>query len=463
MRLGFISHTDYSHKLTRTPFGEITNAINLRNTLEMGGVELSKILDVYELFGIHDLQGEDVKLLDEMQKMNQELAKNTDDIVEDFNNALTARFLENVERGALSNEDTVFYYLTPPHYLYAMLGTGLHKKYPVLSRCYCYHSSIFDDTLCNNVAYNKSTLCLSQSLLGVLECLKKDMPFWKTGYLPCIAPEESNFVDTMHSDDRAKEKAVYLNKVAEDMGKSAFYDEKMFVIGYPARFLRCKNVEFLIEAGYQLQKKYPNVVIVLKGDHCPYWDYGVFYNHKLSQILKSVQNEKWFLWDKNFTPYPDVLKIFSLFDLCTFLSGSEMASNTILELLSLGVPTIVPKATDYPYLYEGMVEYVEAGPMIQGVVNFMQPRLDSLLEKIESLIINEEKRKELGKRARSIALQRFNAEKTRKRMPLFVKAAHSIFYGNSDAGEYKKKLQELLYQDIEEYGLKDAFDKFCTH
>jgi glycosyltransferase involved in cell wall biosynthesis len=463
MRLGFIGHTNYSHKLIKSPFGEITNALKLRSALSRSDLELSELSDIYELFGINDLQGEDVKQLDEMQKMNQDLAQNSDEIIEDFNNPLTKRFLQNVKRALHPDENTVLYYLTPPNYLYAVLGTGLHKQYPVISRCYCWHPSTFGDTLGDNVAYEKTALCVSQSLLGVLECLKKGMPPWKVAYLPNTAPEETRFVESMLPEDRLESKVSYLNEIAERMGKKQCYDEKTFVIGYPVRFLRCKNVELLIEAAYQLQKKYPHIVIVLKGNYSPYWDHGSMYSHKLSQILRTVQGEPWFLWDESFTPYPEVLKTFSLFDLCTFLSGSEIASNTLLELLSLGIPTLAPKATVYPYLYHDMLEYVDVAGMVEGTIHFMQPRIDSLVAKIESFIVDEEKGRRLGKRAREIAQRRFGAEQVNKRMPLFVKAAHSIFHGAADAEECKETLKNLLYQDIEEYGLKDAFDKFCTH
>ena len=94
--LYLIGHTEYSLSVRSSemslPFGEINNAKKLHKILKNHNIPVSEIYDIYELFGIEDINSSDAALLREMIRINMELASINQEIITDFHHPLTNVF-----------------------------------------------------------------------------------------------------------------------------------------------------------------------------------------------------------------------------------------------------------------------------------------------------------------------------------------------------------------------------------
>ncbi|MFT4554621.1 MAG: glycosyltransferase involved in cell wall biosynthesis [Chlamydiales bacterium] len=451
-----ISHTEHSTMLdpSSVPKGEVNNALKLWNLLTSNGYQVANIQDYHELFGIHSMEDENAQVLESLKKLNIDLAIAGEEMIEESNTPCIQSFLEKISKRTDPTKETILFLLTWHINSLPVIATGIHHRFPLVGKSYCnfpgeYTYSGFPYLEC----YQGPDLLICESLLAAIEGIRVGLPPWKFMYLPHISPPEAVKILALPDEEKASYKERYIQQLAQDNKKDIHYDEDTVVIGYPVRFARRKNVEMLIEAVSELRKSYPNLLLVLKGDYDPEGDFRVQYSDKLSMLMRAAEKEPWFLWDRSFTPYPEVLRIFSCFDICAYISGAESGNNTIIEVASLGVPCIVLNASTCPYMYKDMACFVEAGNQILGVWIYQQPDLKDLKEKLAHFIKSPEERRQFGEKARQIAAERYGAHKTFDRMSLLLEAVHSLHHKDQDFEKYKNLLLEQLHDDLMEYGL----------
>ncbi len=190
--------------------------------------------------------------------------------------------------------------------------------------------------------------------------------------------------------------------------------DKRVVIGCVSRFEYWKNVEFALDAVKELAKRH-DVLLILKGNHPQRELYPKYHVH-LQEKLELYSKEGWLKWDSTFTPYPEVLAEYADFDFCIQPSGSEGASNTVVELLAMGIPVIVLNTSSNPYLFQEGALFAEAHPEVIGTqLPFHEPILSSLIEQTERLMDEKERRIWAG-RAQKIAFERFHPSIAKRRL-----------------------------------------------
>lgn len=451
-----ISHTNYSTQLgsSSIPKGEVNNAQKLYDLLKNQGYCVKKIQDYNELFDIDHLQKENAQILQSITKLNLELAKEGEEIIESSQNHPTKAFLSKVQKCIPDPNNSIILLLTWQTNIFPVIASGIQHQYPFVGKGYCcfpgeYTFSNFPYHKC----YMAPNILLCESLLAPIEGKKIGIPPWKYFYLPHLCPLESEKIFSLSKEEKWNYRKNYLTKIAKENHKEIKIDKETIVIAYPTRFLRRKNVDLLIEAVSELYPQNPNILLVLKGDYDCEGDFNTLYTDKTSMLIRSAQEKPWFLWDRNFTPYPEILNIFSSYDICAYLSGAESGNNTIVEIASLAIPCLILNATTNPYMYKDMALFVEAGEDILGVWIFKQPIIDDLKEKLSLLIQSKKTRESLGKKARQTTLKRYNSQKILKRIPLLLEAAKSYHKKDKNMENYKKLLLNQLCEDFKEYDL----------
>lgn len=171
--------------------------------------------------------------------------------------------------------------------------------------------------------------------------------------------------------------------------------------------------------------------------------------------LDPFLREPWFLWDREPTAHPEILKQFSHFDLCLHLSGAEGASNVVVEFLGLGKPVILLDATTNPYLFKGAACFVKSkGQVTAEPLSYHVPDEQDLFEKIELLVKDREQREAFGKKGKEWAKCRFHPRATLERIPLMLEAARAFRNKASSVEEIRKKMEKQLENDLELYEIQ---------
>lgn len=462
-RVCLIGHSDYSLKMRSAeksmPFGEVNNARKFRQTLLSHGIPVSEVLDIFELFGIDDLNSERAADYFQMLRINIDLARSGVNIITDFNNDISQTFRRNLSKAIAGTANNILLILSWPEKAVTVLATGVQKHYPTIGKEASYvRSDQLAEPFPLNIFSEEVDLVISESLLGAYNCKSFGVPLDKFLYVPNLAPPEARQLLEVSASERRSARNAYLHTVAKAMNKGISIKENAVVIGCPSRFVRRKNIDMLIYACAELYKEDSNIILLLKGDMDAELDTFSLYSEKLYHLLRSVEKEPWFLWDKTHTSYPDVLMTYTCFDICALISGAELASNTIVEVLTLGIPTLLMEASAMPYLYREMAQFVQGGDLCSALWAYPQPRLDDLIEKLRQMVRNSAFRNELGRRAAVLAERRFGEEQLKRRVPLIADAARSFFDTDSRAESFKKCLLDTLREDLKEYALKEPLD-----
>lgn len=140
-------------------------------------------------------------------------------------------------------------------------------------------------------------------------------------------------------------------------------------------------------------KKFPHVMFYWVGDG-PYRDY----------VLSRLQNYENFKWLGSLQ-YPEkVREYLSEIDVYLLLSGIDMSPLTLLEAQLMELPVIATNVGGIPEL------------MVDGKTGFLLNRGDhaALIDKIDILLSDENKRKSMGKEGRKFVMDNFNWQKIAK-------------------------------------------------
>ncbi len=206
----------------------------------------------------------------------------------------------------------------------------------------------------------------------------------------------------------APEKMLYLPHTYVP-SKRKVSKEKRRVIGTVSRLEYGKNCEFAIEAVRRLAEKGHEVVLVLKGDF-PGESLYPEYKTLLTEMLEAYQYEPWLIWEREATPFPEVIEEYTEFDLLLHPSGAEGGSHVVVECLGLGIPCVVLGCSTNPFLFKGLATFVRTtGEMRPAQLPFYTPDLDDLVEKLEQ---------ELPPPDPARVAERFHPDVARERIPL---------------------------------------------
>jgi len=168
-------------------------------------------------------------------------------------------------------------------------------------------------------------------------------------------------------------------------------NDKTIVIGFAARFDPQKDHKNFFEAAKIVHKIYPNVHFLLCGD-------GISWkNEKLKEWIKKsgVKNVTCLLGRRD-----DMKDIYNAIDILSSSSYGEGFPNVIGEAMACGVPCVVTNVGD--------------SAIIVGDTGFVVPpkNPEALAEAIIKVIeMGEEKRKELGRKARDRIKENYSIEK----------------------------------------------------
>lgn len=358
---------------TSSGMGEKSLALNLHRVLQRGGGRVAPIVDILELLG---------EAYEPLARLNYDLADVDLSLVED---------LKCMPK--LPSSDLLLI-LSWSFSVAALFATGIHRTRPTVVNLFVHHP---EERILTQL-YQPADLLITESLLANERAYAYGIDPGKVLYLPHCFPKECA---SIHSSRH------YVNSLAQELGKEVGSQTR--VIGCVSRFEYGKNCEFAVEAVRRLVEKGEDVVLVLKGDfpeESPYPEYRT----RFTEMLETYQNASWLLWDRKWTPFPEVLEEYASFDLLLHPSGAEGGSHVVVECLGLLKPVILLDCSTNPYLFRGVATFVKTeGELNPAMLPFYYPDIEDLVEKLCLNILPPDK---------AAVEARFHEEVLESRLPL---------------------------------------------
>lgn len=427
-RVQIISHTEHTTALgyDQVGMGEIPNSRKLRDFLLAQGYDVPLVWDVYERFGSREA-------VERFAKLNHELCAAGHSLCEDL----------PIGEEVFPAEGIALV-LTYEWLQGCVLGSGLRKRVPTIAKCYAPHrgkallAALYAG--CDMIV----TECLRANVMGVAA----GVPAWKMVYLPHCVPKKSV---------KGASKRKTLEKIAARMGKSVAVDEETVVVGLVSRFKQGKNVEHALEAFRALHHQ--NALFLLKGGYSRQIQGLPQFKEKFKSILDKVYSEPWFLWDDTWSSQEEAMALYRHFDLYLHPSGIDYASNTVVEILSMGVPCLVLHEETNPYLFNGAAAFFKREEQWQPWQDsfYAVPDQDSLKEMLYVYLSSREKREQLGRDGRVLANRRFGGDALANRLPLLFRATEQAHCGQVQPA-LKQQLKDLFLSDMEDYAPEKDFN-----
>lgn len=226
---------------------------------------------------------------------------------------------------------------------------------------------------------------------------KVDAIFAISYYLFNLAKNEYNCKNVLYMPNFINTDNFKVNKKIRETKRNKFgLREKDVVIGYTGSFASYEGISVLIDAFKILKIKYPQVKLAIMGK--AYFEGDEDISLSLNEL--KMQDDVILIPPQ---PYEDVPKFLSAFDiLCCSKLDCEInrVANPVkvTEYLSMGLPTVCSAVG-------GIIDTIDDGLngflVVPGDVN-------SLEEKLEWILLNQETAKEIGKNGRKKAVTRFS-------------------------------------------------------
>lgn len=419
MPILIIGHTEASLKVHPAGLGENVHGAKLQSSLSLALKKEVERLDLYDLFGNFDAY-------ETLALLNYALAQEGNVLIEK-----SGPLYESIYKQIEKKKPDVMLFLTWNWGTAALFGTGIHRLCPVVSKLYAFHSN----EIVMPSLYAKSDLIVTESLLGNQRGIAYGIPASKMLYLPHTYPST---IDTIPPDP------TYLERLAHLNGKQIKRGPQTVVIGIASRLQARKNCGYVLTALAKLFAAGRDFLCVLKGD-------VEGSSPAFSEAMEVLQKQPWFLWDRENTPFPDVLRQYAAFDLCVNLSGYEGASNTVVEMLALGKPVLVLDGTTNPYLFKEGAYFIKAQEeLVLGAMPYQVPDEKDLYETLDAFIQDPALRLEWSKRAKKVAEKRFSPERMQKRLSLVIEAAKEYRENNF---RLQTEIERLYHEECALYGV----------
>ncbi|MFZ0565471.1 MAG: glycosyltransferase [Chlamydiales bacterium] len=417
-----LSHTEFSRQFHPGGVGEIVNTAKLSRLMKEMGYPVDPTLDIYTVYGEPNDQS-----YRNLATLNLDLAELGYPLLELGHYEGAQKIFQRVEQ---LHPDLIFI-LSWNNALATFFATGIQKLSPIVSKLYIFEES--EEVFVS--LYAPSDLLVTECLLANQKGIEAGLPPWKMIYLPHHFPQEIKQI---------KADRNYLEGVAKANNKPLLRSNKTVVIGMVSRLAYRKNCSYVFEAVSKLVQKGYDLILVIKGNYD-----GA--QPVLEKEIARYQKEPWFLWDKSYTPFPKALAEYQTFDLFVHLSGREGGSNTVVEMLALGIATVVLDGTTNPFLFKGGALFCPSDEKLRPPqFPFQAPDRQALLELLEALVESEELRKEWQKKGQTVAYQRFHPDLTRERLPLIFDAAFSY---RKKERHMIKAIEALYASDCERYAM----------
>lgn len=342
---------------TTSGMGERSLAYKMQKLFQESGIQTNPTIDIFELMG---------ESYEKFAKLNYDLADKGYPLLEGF---LSLPFPQT----------DILLILSWCFSLAALFATDIHRSRPTIAKLYAHHSN--ERVL--PTLYEPADLLITESLLGNERGAAYGIDPGKMLYLP-------------HS---------YLDEPVTAQKRKS--NKK--IIGTVARLDYWKNCEYAIEAVRRLVAKGHEVVLYLKGDFPEETPYP---EHKplLEEMLEVYRQEPWLIWDRSWTPFPEVLAEYATFDILLHPSGAEGGSHIVVECLGLGIPCVVLNCSTNPFLFKGLATFVKtSGKIRHAQTPFYVPDIEDLVEKLEG---------ELKPPDPDHVAERFHPSVARARLPL---------------------------------------------
>ncbi len=228
----------------------------------------------------------------------------------------------------------------------------------------------------------------------------------------CIIPCEEIFNEAVkHSPWLKKEQfnviyngrnpAVFDKEETENIRKNWKVNENDIVIGITSQLTKVKNIDTLIRSFDILNKEFNNLKLVIAGDGKE--------KENLKNSVKELELEDKVIFH-GFTNQPQLIA--AAYDIGVLVSLNEGFPNTVVEYMSVGTPVV---ATDVG----GVKEIIKNGE--NGLITDNSP--GTIAETVKKLIINENLRKELGKKAFDTVKENFTEDIMINNLEKFLKNA----------------------------------------
>ncbi|MDI6730793.1 MAG: glycosyltransferase, partial [Candidatus Altarchaeum sp.] len=164
--------------------------------------------------------------------------------------------------------------------------------------------------------------------------------------------------------------------------------ENKKIILFVGRLVQYKGVEYLLKSFKEVEKNFNDVVLLIIGD-------GPL-RKNLENLTFGSNNIKFLGKVENLNPYYALCDIFVL----PSISRQEAFGLVLIEAMYFGKPCIT---TNIESGMKYVVDYGDAGILVK------EKNTEELKNAIENLIVNENLRKEIGKKARKRVLENFTS------------------------------------------------------
>lgn len=427
-----LSHGKPSKQYLGVLRGEMSNADRLRNLLVKTGCSCPDVIDILEIFG-----GSIKPLYEPLAEMNVALAQSGFPMLDET----AYEGAQNVCRHIMNQNTDFLFILSWAWSGAALYATGIHKQKPTATKLYVHHEN---EVVCPHL-YEPNTLLLTEALLANERAIHKGMKPWQLFHLP------HHYPDIVH---QIKPSRSYVEKLIKSSGKNIKLNKETIVIGSVARLEFGKNCEFALQVVERLKNEGHDVLLIVKGGFEDWSRYPI-YKEWLKEVLDSLKDVDWLLWDQEPSSYEEIFNVYASFDLFLHLSGAEAGSNVIVETLSLGIPTIAVEGTTNSYLFKGGACLVRHnGELPKDTIHpFRVPDKEDLYHKLKELVSDSNIRKEFSVKGLEVAKERFCPERTLERLPLMFEALEHYHRKSAKADQIKTKVEALYNEDRKRYGL----------
>lgn len=427
-----LSHGNPSKKYLGVLRGEMSNADRLRKLLIQAGCSCPDVVDILEIFG-----GSVRPLYEPLAEMNVALALGGFPMLDET----AYPDAQNVRNVILKKNTDFIFILSWAWSVASLYATGIHKEKPTAAKLYVHHEN---EIVCP-LLYEPNTLLLTESLLANERAIHRGIKPWQLFHLP------HHYPDIVH---KVVSNRSYVEKLIKESGKKISLTKETVVIGAISRLEFGKNCEFALQVVEKLKKEGKDVLFILKGGF-EEWSRYPIYKEWLQEVLDSLKEENWFIWDSQPSSYEDIFKAFASFDIFLHLSGAEAGSNVVVESLALGLPTVVLEGTTNTSLFKGGACFVNHNNELpkDTIHPFRVPNSDDLYHKLHSLVIDSNLRKEFGIKGLEIAKERFCPERTHERLALMFEALQAYHAKSHNCDSIKRKVEDLYNQDRKRYGI----------
>jgi len=346
------------------------------------------------------------------------------------------------------NFDSVVLYVTWPLNQLGLTKLGITKKVPTLAWFYPY--VVKEDTIYHPF-FRETTIITTFTPLTIKYLLFNGVPKHKIVLIPSNYPPLADKVyASLQAEGLLAKRLKFFEGVEARTGKKYSINEDTLIFGISARIINMYNQAFILERFREMASELENFVVILRyaapklGQ-----DTSQEFIDKFAAVINEIKDEPWFLWDKEFYPFEEVMSLVSLFDVSVMMGPAGVAT---IEQRGLGVTMLL---LDFPVnrgLHTDGHHYFVKMNWWDAETSNSEPNVEDFKDKIRYISKKRKKIKNNREKIREFAVANNSSKATFDRMKLAIDAAKSYHYNDKNVEAYRKIVTKQVDEELSKFG-----------